>query len=152
MIPGLLTTKAKLELSSLLPDLHLSNGAQKQSPPQPHEERRNLSPCVPSFRHSGETGPLILCLLEPQSPIIKTESLDPSLPPSSDALELTGKKMARKSADAKEKRTLCTYSVLTTSSLKGKTKKCLGAFFELLLVLSVLVWKEGKREGLRQGN
>lgn len=96
MIPGLLMTKAKLELSSLLPDLHLSNGAQKQSPPQPHEERRNLSPCVPSFRHSGRLGLSSSACLSLSLPIIKTESLDPSLPPSSDALELTGKKMARR--------------------------------------------------------
>ena len=44
---------------------------------------------------------------------------------------------------------MCAYSVLTSSSVKGgKTKKCLRVpFFELLLVLSVLVWKQGKKGG-----
>lgn len=93
MIPGLLMTKAELEPSSLLPD---SNGAQKQSPPQPHEERRNLSPCLPLFRRSGRLGLSSFACLGLSLPITKIKSLDPSLPPSSDALELTGKKMARR--------------------------------------------------------
>lgn len=93
MIPGFLMTKAKLEPSSLLPD---SDGAQKQSPPQPLKKRRNLSPCLPSFRHSGKLALSSFACLGLSLPIIYIKSFGPSLPPSSDALELTGKKMVRR--------------------------------------------------------
>lgn len=81
-------------------------------------------------------------------PIIKTENLILLYLPPLMPWNSLGRKDGEKSADAKEKRTLCTYSVLTTSSLKaGKTKKCLGVpFFELLLVLSG-AGLEGREKG-----
>lgn len=112
----------------------------KQSPAQPHQERRKLRPYLPSFRNPGKLGlsPFAcLCLglpisLKKQN---KTKNPHPSLSPSSDAPELARRKLAKRMLAPRTQNCLHVCCPLLLVLKKGGNKHIAGApFFRLSLV------------------